>query len=150
MISQHWKLFFFGIRGSQCVLVTRDLNKNNQSLQKIIEKKEQFSKTDLKKIAKTFRTIHQHNIQHTFPVPKHIYLNKPNKHMVLIDLEKMKKRIFSFQASIRDLYVFLKYSRESMDEKDIRYFFRKYFKNKKPNLLQKFILQRIYRKITKL
>lgn len=144
------EVIFFGIRGNQCVLVTRDLNKNNQSLQKIIEKKKQFSKSDLKKIAKTFRTMHQHNIQHTYPVPKHIYLNKINKDIVLIDLEKMKKRFFSFQASIRDLYAFLKYARESMGKQDIRYFFRKYFKNKKPNLLQKFILQRINRKIKKL
>ena len=111
--------------------MTRDLNKNNQSLQKIIEKKKIFSKNDLSRIAKTLRDMHNHNIQHTYPVPKHIYLNKSNEDVVLIDLEKMKKRFFSFQASIRDLYAFLKYAREYMDEQDISYFLRKYFKKSK-------------------
>ena len=63
---------------------------------------------------------------------------------------KMKKRFFSFQASIRDLYAFLKYAREYMDEQDISYFLRKYFKNQKPNILQKFILSRVNKKIKKL
>ena len=92
------EVIFFGIRDKQCVLVTRDLNKNNQPLQKILEKKKLFSKTDLSKIAKTLRDMHKHNVQHTYPVPKHIYLNKTNKDIVLIDLEKMKKRFFSFQG----------------------------------------------------
>ena len=102
---------------------------------------------DLKRIAKTLRNMHNHNIQHTYPVPKHIYLNKVNKDIVLIDLEKMKKRFFSFQASIRDLYAFLKYAREYIDEQDIIYFLKKYFKNQKPNLLQKFILKRVNKKL---
>jgi tRNA A-37 threonylcarbamoyl transferase component Bud32 len=144
------EVIFFGIRDNQCVLVTRDLNKNNQSLQKIIEKKKLFSKTDLNRIAKTLGNMHKHNVQHTYPVPKHIYLNKVNEDIVLIDLEKMKKRFFSFQASIRDLYAFLKYAREYMDEQDISYFLRKYFKNQKPNILQKFILRRVNKKIKKL
>lgn len=94
--------------------------------------------------------MHKHNVQHTYPVPKHIYLNKTNEDLVLIDLEKMKKRFFSFQASIRDLYAFLKYAREYMDEQDISYFLRKYFKNQKLNFLQKFILRRVNKKTKKL
>jgi hypothetical protein len=37
-----------------------------------------------------------------------------------------------------------------MDEQDISYFLRKYFKNQKPNILQKFILRRVNKKIKKL
>lgn len=141
------EVVFFGIKGNQCILATKDLNKEYQSLENILKKDQKIKLINLEKIANALSLLHQKKIQHTYPLPKHIYINKKNQSVLFIDLEKMKKRTFRFQCSIRDLYSFLKFTITTMNKEELDYFFKKYFKKSNPSLIAKYIRNKVLSKL---
>lgn len=125
------EIVYFGIRKNQCILVTSDLNKDYISLERMLKNKKILKDIELKKICSALNKIHSHKIQHTYPIPKHIYCHKDGQRVVFIDLEKMKSPFFKFQCTIRDLYSFLKFTSNFMTGTQRKKVFSYYFKKTK-------------------
>ena len=140
------EVIFFGIRENNCILVTKSLNKDHRCLSEVLDQTQQLSDDQIKVIAKSLKQLHLKNIQHTYPIPKHIYLNQDNSSMVLIDLEKMKFKLVRFQCVARDLYSFLKFTHHFLTRTQRELFFQTYFEDKN-SWLKKIIMNKIKRKL---
>jgi len=126
--------------------VTKSLNKDHRCLSEVLDQTQQLSDDQIKVIAKSLKQHHLKNIQHTYPIPKHIYLNQNNSSMVLIDLEKMKFKLFRFQCVARDLYSFYKFTHHFLTRTQIDLFFQTYFEDKN-SWIKKIIMNKIKRKL---
>lgn len=108
------ELVYFGQRkhqgNQQAILVTRELEGflplDDEKLQSNLKSNMRLRKLVIVKIAEALRHMHNHHMQHNCLYPKHLFIKALPDHSVelrLIDLEKVKWKMFRRQAMQRDL-----------------------------------------------
>ncbi len=133
------ELLYFSYKAKQAVLITKKINDEFKPLAEYLKNKKILD-NQVKAIAEELARLHHYKIQHTYPMPKHLYLNKENQ-VLFIDLEKAKKKLFTLSAGKRDLYSFLKFTRRYLTDKQLALFYKSYF-TILPNKLNKFLIFR--------
>ena len=131
------ELLYFSHNKKQAILITKKIEAGFKPLADYLKKNKKFSDNQLKAIANELAHLHHHKIQHTYPMPKHLYLNNKNE-VLFIDLEKAKKKLFTLSAGKRDLYNFLKFTRKYLSNRQLELFYKSYFAIL-PNKLNRFL-----------
>ena len=143
-------VLYFGTRSSKAILVTKALE-GYVSLDKIDFQalNPRDRKALLTSIAKLIRQLHQYHYQHNCLYPKHIMVcqQADEWNVKLIDLEKLKYRLFKKRAAIHDLTTFIRHLNGLWNARDIVVFFQAYFGQPKISLHSKKIIHKMCKKI---
>lgn len=143
-------VLYFETKASKAVLVTKalegyvSLDKIDFQLLPSCDRKALLTST-----AKLIHHLHQYHYQHNCLYPKHIMVRQlANEWDVkLIDLEKLKYRLFKKRAAIHDLTTFIRHLNGLWSAKDIMVFFQAYFGQPKISLHSKKIIHKMCKKI---
>ena len=143
-------VLYFETKASKAVLVTKalegyvSLDKIDFQLLPSCDRKALLTST-----AKLIHHLHQYHYQHNCLYPKHIMVrHKDNEWDVkLIDLEKLKYRLFKKDAVIHDLTTFIRHLNGLWTARDIVVFFQAYFGQQKISLTSKKMIHQMCKKI---
>ena len=143
-------VLYFGVRSSKAILVTKALE-GYASLDEIdfqtLNGRER--KALIIRIAELIHHLHRFHYQHNCLYPKHIIVRYQDNEwdVKLIDLEKLKYRLFKKNAVIHDLTTFIRHLNGLWTARDIVVFFQAYFGQQKISLTSKKIIHQMCKKI---
>lgn len=139
---------FFAAHRTKAILITKSLT-GYQSLEDLspehLSLRERHSL--IIEIAKLLRQLHSHHFQHNCLYPKHIFIRQQPDHWEakLIDLEKLRKRLFKKQAMVRDFSTLSRHLANAWSTADRMRFFKAYLGETKLSEKSK----RTWRQLTK-
>lgn len=143
-------VLYFGTKSSKAILVTKALE-GYVSLNEIdfqtLHRRDR--KALIIRIAELIHHLHQFHYQHNCLYPKHIMVSHQDNEwdVKLIDLEKLKYRLFKKDAVIHDLTTFIRHLNGLWTVRDIVVFFQAYFGQPKISLPSKKIIHLMCKKI---
>jgi serine/threonine protein kinase len=144
------EVLYFGTKASKAILVTKALE-GYTSLDKI-----DFSTLNLQDkkalivaTARVIQHLHQYHYQHSCLYPKHIMVcfKDHQWNVKLIDLEKLKFRLFKKDAVIRDLTTFFRHTNGMLTMRERVMFFHAYFSQPKISTTSKKLIHTICKKV---
>lgn len=144
------EVLYFGSKASKAILVTKalegytSLDKIDLSTLTLQDKKALIVAT-----ASVIKHLHQYHYQHSCLYPKHIMVSFKDHqwNVKLIDLEKLKFRLFKNDAVIRDLTTFFRHTNELFTMKERVMFFQAYFSQPKISTTSKKLIHTICKKV---
>lgn len=143
-------VLYFATKASQAILVTKALD-GYISLDKIDFQSldSRAKKALIMVVARLISQLHHHHYQHNCLYPKHIMVRQQANEweVKLIDLEKMKYRLFKKNAVIHDLTTFVRHINGILPVRDMVFFFQAYFGQPKISSNSKKIIHRFCKKI---
>lgn len=120
---------YFARQKDKVILITRALD-NFESLDKLdYEQLDTMQKRGLiRALAKTIRKMHDYRLQHNCLYPKHIFVRRKDTkwEIRLIDLEKLRRKVFKRQVMLRDLSCLTRHAPETWSLTDRMRFLKTY------------------------
>lgn len=121
---------FFAKRKDKAILITKALSEY-QSLDEMDYGQLSFTQRSalICSIAEIIAKLHAHHLQHNCLYPKHIFVKQLNDKywdVRLIDLEKLRRKLFKRQALNRDLSCLTRHAPDEWSRTDMLRFFKAY------------------------
>lgn len=144
---------FFAKRKDKAILITKALS-DYQSLDELDYSQLSFPQRSalICSIAKVIAKLHAHHLQHNCLYPKHIFVKQlKNKSwdVRLIDLEKLRHKLFKRQALSRDLSCLSRHAPDNWSQTDHLRFFKAYLGQNRLTPAARILWQQIALKVAR-
>jgi hypothetical protein len=143
---------YFERESKKAILITKALD-DYSCLDKLCKQDFSFDqiRSLLGSLANVIRTLHEHRLQHNCLYPKHIFVrqSKDGWKVRLIDLEKLRRRLYRKNAQLRDLSSLSRHADTAWSRTDRLRFFKEYVGETRLSSSSKTLWKEIARKSVK-